>query len=120
MPFCLTNWKDIFRWSSVTDCTVRCGLAGEWGHTFSHALLNICRFTSNIELCVAENIPDALQTECIKCSEVQKKQAGHVMSFIQLNHPDMWEAILNKFDPEGTFRKKYGVDDDEEEEQEDR
>jgi len=63
-----------------------------------------------------KDIPDALLTECIKCSEIQKKNAGHVMAFIQLYHPDMWEAILNKYDPEGTFRKKYGVDDDEEEE----
>jgi hypothetical protein len=71
-------------------------------------------------LLVAENIPDALLTECIKCSEVQKKHAGTIMSYIQLNHPDMWEAILNKYDPEGTFRKKYGVDDDENEEEENR
>jgi hypothetical protein len=67
-----------------------------------------------------ENIPEALLTECVKCSEVQKKQAGIVLSFIQLYHPDMWEAILNKYDPEGTYRKKYGADDDEEEEEEDR
>jgi hypothetical protein len=67
---------------------------------------------------VAGDIPDALLTECVKCSEIQKKNAGHVMSFIQLYHPDMWEGILNKYDPEGTFRKKYGVDDDDEEEEE--
>lgn len=67
---------------------------------------------------VAENIPEALLTECNKCSEIQKKQAGNVMAFIQLYHPDMWEAILNKYDPEGTFRKKYGIGDDEEEEEE--
>jgi hypothetical protein len=27
----------------------------------------------------------------------------------------MWEAILNKYDPDGTFRKKYGYDDEEDE-----
>jgi hypothetical protein len=27
----------------------------------------------------------------------------------------MWEEILKKYDPDGTFRKKYGVDDEEEE-----
>ena len=66
---------------------------------------------------VAANIPDALLTECNKCSEIQKKHAGNVMSFVQLYHPDMWEAILTKYDPEGTFRKKYGVSDDQEEEE---
>ena len=66
---------------------------------------------------VAEHIPDALLTDCNKCSEIQKKHAGNVMAFVQLYHPDMWEAILNKYDPEGTFRKKYGITDDEEEEE---
>jgi FAD/FMN-containing dehydrogenase len=50
-------------------------------------------------------------------------QAGKVMAFVQLYHPNMWEAVLNKFDPNGIFRKKYGVDDDDdddEEEEEDR
>lgn len=70
-----------------------------------------------MDLLVAETIPDALLTECLKCSEVQKRQAGKVMAFIQLHHPDMWEAILSKYDPEGTFRKKYGIDDDDEEEE---
>jgi len=67
---------------------------------------------------VAENIPEALLTECSKCSEIQKKHAGNIMSFVQLYHPDMWEAILTKYDPEGIFRKKYVIGDDEEEEEE--
>ena len=66
----------------------------------------------------SELIPDALLTECAKCSEIQKKQAGKVMSYIQLYHPDMWEQVLNKYDPEGTYRKKYGVDDDDEDDNE--
>lgn len=75
------------------------------------------------EWCVTDTIPDALLTDCSKCSETQKTQAGKVMAFVQLYHPDMWEAVLNKYDPNGIFRKKYGVDeddDDEEEEEENR
>lgn len=63
---------------------------------------------------VAETIPDALLSDCSKCSEVQKKKAGKVMAFI-ISRPVMWEAILNKYDPEGIFRKKYEIDDDEDE-----
>nr|QRI42714.1 chemosensory protein 19 [Agrilus planipennis] len=63
-------------------------------------------------------IPDALQTECTKCSEIQKKQAGKVMAFVQLKHPDIWNAILDKYDPEKTFRKKYGYDEDDDEDEE--
>jgi hypothetical protein len=69
-------------------------------------------------LLVAGNIPEALLTDCTKCSEVQKRHAGKIMSFVQLYHPDMWEALLKKYDPEGIFRKKYIADDDEEEEEE--
>ncbi|XP_069685714.1 ejaculatory bulb-specific protein 3-like [Periplaneta americana] len=65
-----------------------------------------------------KTIPDALLTDCSKCSEIQKKQAGKVMAYIQLHHPDVWEAVLNKYDPDGTFRKRYGVDDDDDDEDE--
>ncbi|KDR22552.1 ejaculatory bulb-specific protein 3-like [Zootermopsis nevadensis] len=69
-----------------------------------------------------KTIPDALLTECSKCSEIQKTQAGVVMAFIQLHHRDMWDGILNKYDPDNTFRKKYLIendDDDYEDEQND-
>jgi hypothetical protein len=66
---------------------------------------------------VAETIPDALLTDCSKCSETQKTQAGKVMAFVQLYYPDMWEAVLKKFDPDGIFRKKYAVEDDDYEEE---
>ena len=36
------------------------------------------------------------------------------MSYIQLYHPEMWDAVLKKFDPEGSYRKKYGYDEDDE------
>ncbi|KAJ9585928.1 hypothetical protein L9F63_020436 [Diploptera punctata] len=63
-----------------------------------------------------ELIPDALSTECKKCSEVQKKQAGKVLAYVQLNHPEMFQQVLDKYDPDGTYRKKYGVDEDDEDE----
>ncbi|PSN33545.1 hypothetical protein C0J52_25412 [Blattella germanica] len=63
-------------------------------------------------------IPEALVTECAKCSDIQKKQAGKVMAFVQLKHPDMWEQVLDKYDPEGNFRKKYGYNEDDEEDEE--
>lgn len=75
----------------------------------------MCSYARAAEFCVwrvAETIPDALLTDCSKCSETQKTQAGKVMAFVQLYYPDMWEAVLNKFDPDGIFRKKYGVDED--------
>ncbi|XP_047000153.1 ejaculatory bulb-specific protein 3-like [Schistocerca americana] len=62
-------------------------------------------------------IPDALQTECSKCSAVQKKQAGRVMAWILENKRNYWDELIAKYDPEGNFRKKYGYDEDDDEEE---
>nr|AYN71356.1 chemosensory protein 7 [Oedaleus infernalis] len=62
-------------------------------------------------------IPDALQTDCSKCSDVQKKQAGRVMAWILENKRNYWDELIAKYDPEGNFRKKYGYDEDDDEEE---
>ncbi|RZC33498.1 chemosensory protein [Asbolus verrucosus] len=57
-------------------------------------------------------LPDALATDCAKCSEVQKKQAGKVLYFILLNHRNEWNQLIDKYDPTGIYRKKYEIDED--------
>ncbi|KAK9498834.1 hypothetical protein O3M35_003390 [Rhynocoris fuscipes] len=52
-------------------------------------------------------LPDALETECSKCTDAQKKIAGKVMSFLLQNRRNYWNELLAKYDPEGKFRKKY-------------
>lgn len=59
-------------------------------------------------------MPEALSTECAKCSDAQKKLAGKVLSHLLQNHRDFWDALIAKYDPEGNFRKKYGLDDNDE------
>nr|WBW64317.1 CSP6 [Frankliniella intonsa] len=63
-----------------------------------------------------EIIPDALQTECSRCSEKQKQIAGTIMSYLLQYKKNYWDELLCKYDPEGTFREKYEVDEDDEEE----
>lgn len=58
-------------------------------------------------------MPEALATECAKCSDVQKRLAGKVLSHLLQNHRSYWDALIAKYDPEGNFRKKYEVDEDE-------
>ncbi|XP_063239026.1 uncharacterized protein LOC134540298 [Bacillus rossius redtenbacheri] len=68
-----------------------------------------------------ELLPDALQTDCAKCSDVQKKQAGKVLAhLLQFKRP-VFDKLMAQFDPDGSFRKRYGFledDDDYVEEEE--
>ncbi|CAH0550182.1 unnamed protein product [Brassicogethes aeneus] len=55
-------------------------------------------------------IPDALNSECSKCSEIQKKQAGKVFTNLLLHHRDYWNQLIDKYDPNGIYKTKYEVD----------
>ncbi|XP_044264421.1 ejaculatory bulb-specific protein 3-like [Tribolium madens] len=57
-------------------------------------------------------LPDALVTNCSKCSEVQKKQAGKILTFVLLNYRNEWNQLVAKYDPDGIYRKQYEIDDD--------
>ncbi|KAI5643024.1 insect pheromone-binding family, a10/OS-D domain-containing protein [Phthorimaea operculella] len=54
-----------------------------------------------------DHLQDALATGCEKCTENQKKGAQTVIEHLIKNEPESWKALCEKYDPEGTFRKKY-------------
>ncbi|XP_013105100.2 ejaculatory bulb-specific protein 3-like isoform X1 [Stomoxys calcitrans] len=54
-----------------------------------------------------KDLPDALQTECSKCSDVQKKTADKVIKFIRENKKDEWKELIEKYDPEHKYEKRY-------------
>lgn len=57
-----------------------------------------------------ETLPDALATECNKCSEKQKKGTEKVVRYLVNKKPETWEQLKKKYDPTGQFTTKY-VDD---------
>lgn len=57
-------------------------------------------------------LPDALATECLKCSPIQKKKAGQVFTHILQYHRDDWNKLLDKYDADGNYRKKYDLGDE--------
>nr|AVI04873.1 putative chemosensory protein 1 [Anthonomus grandis] len=57
-------------------------------------------------------LPDAIASECSKCSPAQKKIAGKVLSSLLLKHRDDWNKLTTKYDPEGKLQKKYFVEDE--------
>nr|APB88047.1 putative chemosensory protein 11 [Lygus hesperus] len=54
-----------------------------------------------------DKIPEALQNECAKCSDKQKKGAEKVLRFLITKKKEDFKVLEEKFDPEGTYRKKY-------------
>ena len=55
----------------------------------------------------AESIPEAIKSECAGCSAKQKEGAQRVIKYLQDNKKDEWNALLDKFDPDGSLRAKY-------------
>lgn len=58
-------------------------------------------------------VPDAIQTECAKCNERQRKQAGKVLAHLLQYKPEYWKMLVEKFDPNNVYLRKYMADDDE-------
>lgn len=60
-------------------------------------------------------IPDAIQTECAKCSERQRIQAGKALAYLLNFRPEYWNMLIKKFDPNNVHLRKYMADSDEDE-----
>nr|AXY87876.1 chemosensory protein 7 [Subpsaltria yangi] len=56
-------------------------------------------------------VPDALKTNCAKCSDTQRKQAIKVMTYLIENKPNYWRELTAKYDPDGNYRRTHGIKD---------
>nr|WPO56423.1 chemosensory protein [Leucinodes orbonalis] len=54
-----------------------------------------------------KNLPDAIQNDCVKCTERQREGADQVMEYIIDHRADDWEKLEKKFNSDGTYKKKY-------------
>ncbi|KAH8335870.1 hypothetical protein KR074_009280, partial [Drosophila pseudoananassae] len=52
-------------------------------------------------------LPDAMLTDCSKCTEKQKNGAMKVTSHLIDNRPKDWEYLEKIYDPTGSYRIKY-------------
>ncbi|XP_033339734.1 chemosensory protein 3 [Megalopta genalis] len=52
-------------------------------------------------------LPDALATECSKCTEKQREVTEKVVKFLVDNKPEMWKKLSKKYDPDGVYKNKY-------------
>uniref|UniRef100_A0A182QLL8 Uncharacterized protein n=1 Tax=Anopheles farauti TaxID=69004 RepID=A0A182QLL8_9DIPT len=54
-----------------------------------------------------DNLPDALMSDCAKCSEKQRIGSDKVIKFIIANRPDDFAILEHRYDPTGEYRRKY-------------
>lgn len=54
-----------------------------------------------------KTLPDALKTNCEKCSEKQKTSSRKVISHLEDRKPQEWKKLLDKYDPEGIYKSKF-------------
>ncbi|MEW2523922.1 A10/OS-D family protein [Streptomyces sp. NPDC047071] len=48
-------------------------------------------------------LPDALTTNCKKCTPVQRAATGTVIDYVISSHPAEWAKLSAKYDPEGRY-----------------
>ncbi|XP_043603861.1 ejaculatory bulb-specific protein 3-like [Bombus pyrosoma] len=52
-------------------------------------------------------LPEALATDCQKCTEKQAENVKKIIYFLITEKPQLWDHFMDKFDPENKYRYKY-------------
>lgn len=52
-------------------------------------------------------LPDALKTNCEKCTAKQRDGTDRVLRFIVKNKPEEWKLLTAKYDPDNIYIQKY-------------
>jgi len=68
---------------------------------FSLCLVFICTF------CVVADLPDALQTDCAKCTSKQIEIVRRASKHLMEKRPADWEKLQQKFDPESKYQETF-------------
>ena len=66
-------------------------------------------FTSILQVFIlfSAHIQDALETDCEKCSEPQKKGSEKVIAFLYKNKPEQFKELQEKYDPDNKYYKRH-------------
>lgn len=52
-------------------------------------------------------MPDAIATDCQKCTEKQKEGSEKVIKYLSQNKPEIWLELEAIYDPNGLYKDKY-------------
>ncbi|XP_018563054.1 ejaculatory bulb-specific protein 3 [Anoplophora glabripennis] len=53
-----------------------------------------------------KNIPDALLTDCSKCSDTQKNGSRRILKHLVQNKRSWFDELAAKYDPDNAYRKR--------------
>lgn len=53
-----------------------------------------------------ELLPDAIRSDCSKCTPTQKRNSKKVITFLRTRRPKDWDALITKYDPQGLFKQR--------------
>ncbi|KAJ8928806.1 hypothetical protein NQ314_018572 [Rhamnusium bicolor] len=62
-------------------------------------------YSGRLEL--KKNMPDAIETDCSKCSEKTKEGSEIIIRYLIDNKPDYWAPLQEKYDPSGSYKTRY-------------
>lgn len=54
----------------------------------------------------SELLPDAIRSDCSKCTPTQKRNSKKVITFLRTRRPKDWDALITKYDPQGLFKQR--------------
>ncbi|KAJ6642802.1 Ejaculatory bulb-specific protein 3, partial [Pseudolycoriella hygida] len=54
-------------------------------------------------------LPDAIQTDCSRCTADQKRNSRKVITFLRTRRPQDWKKLTDKYDPQGLFKKRSSL-----------
>jgi hypothetical protein len=52
-------------------------------------------------------LPHALRTKCARCTKIQKAKALDVITRLYYQHPSIYLALAERYDPTGEYTKNY-------------
>lgn len=74
--------------------------------SFFYFLKNKIKIKISSQFSNSELLPDAIQTDCSKCTTEQKQNSKKIINFLRTRRPSDWNALLKKYDPESKFQKR--------------
>nr|BAF91717.1 chemosensory protein [Papilio xuthus] len=56
---------------------------------------------------IKEKLPEALATNCAKCTDKQKQMGKVLVKQVKKAHPELWDELKNLYDPQGKYQKEF-------------
>lgn len=101
--FRLSNMWLFIEWIN-SNKTVTRATTTEWRPRYMKTVFNVF-FLLDFYL-LSELLPDAIQSDCSKCTEPQKRNSRKVITFLRTKRPQDWKKLTDKYDPQGRFKER--------------